>query len=73
MDDIFVRLAKLPCGINEFVTPCLDGYCVYINDKLTERGRMEAYRHAVKHINGNDFEKIDVQEIESCAHDIEGD
>ena len=64
MDDIFVYLAPLPNSIEEYVTPCPDGFTVYINDKLSRPQQINAYRHAVKHIKGNDFEKEDVQEIE---------
>lgn len=50
------------------VTPCLAGYTVYINDKLSPEGRRAAYRHALYHIVNRDFEKSDVNEIEAEAH-----
>ena len=50
------------------VTPCLAGYTIYINDKLSPEGRREAYRHALHHIVNNDFEKTDVNKIEVEAH-----
>ena len=68
MDDVFVYIVDLPDGVNEMVTPCLAGYTVYINDKLSPEGRHEAYRHALYHINNNDFEKEDVNQIELEAH-----
>ena len=46
------------------VTPCDGGYTVYIDDRLDQAGRREAYRHAVRHIARDDFVKGDVQEIE---------
>lgn len=64
MDRIFVYLVKLPKGINEAVLPCLEGYTIYIDSRLTWEGRQEAYDHAMKHIENGDFEKNDVQEIE---------
>ena len=64
MDDVFVYLAPLPNAIDEYVTPCSDGYTIYINEKLSRSQQIEAYNHAVSHIAGNDFEKHDVQEIE---------
>ena len=72
MDDVFVYLREdMPCGVSEMVTPCPDGYTVYINASLDQEHRMRAYEHALSHIKNNDFEKNDVQEIESSAHGLE--
>lgn len=68
MDDIFVYTVKMPPKIKEFVTPCLDGYTVYIDDSLSDEEKREAYNHAMKHIERNDFENTDIQEIEYEAH-----
>ena len=67
-DDIFVYLENLPDGINEMITPCFGGYTVYINQKQTFEGMRASYMHALSHIEHNDFEKEDVQEIETKAH-----
>lgn len=66
--DIYIYTVPMPPSVREFVTPCLDGYTIYIADRLDHAGRMEAYRHAMRHIRNNDFEKHDVQKIESEAH-----
>jgi hypothetical protein len=51
------------------VCPCADGnYTIYINDRLDHEHRQQAYRHALRHIEQNDFEKENVQEIEEEAH-----
>lgn len=68
-DEIYVYLVNLPPGINEAVMPCAGGYTVYINSALTFEGRVNAYKHALWHINNRDFEKFDVQEIECDAHE----
>ena len=68
MDDIFVYIIDLPDQINEMVTPCCDGYTVYINAKLSHQERVRAYQHAVKHIEHGDFDREDVQEIEYQTH-----
>ena len=69
MADVYTYLVPLPSGVREMVTPCADGdYTVYINDGISSDERMAAYDHAMKHINGEDFEKCDVQDIESDAH-----
>lgn len=50
------------------VTPCVDGYTVYLNARLTYTGRVQAYHHAIEHIDRNDWEKANVQEIEKDVH-----
>ena len=50
------------------VTPCLDGYTVYLNARLSYSGRVRAYHHAIRHIERNDFEAENVQKIEEEAH-----
>lgn len=68
MDDIFVYEVELPPHVNEMVVPCIDGYTVYIKVGLTYEARMEAYNHAMEHINRNDWEKDNVDSIEATAH-----
>ncbi len=67
---IFTYIVTLPNRIKECVSPCLDGYTIYINENLSDDARIEAYQHAMKHINNNDFEKSDVQSIEGDAHEV---
>ena len=66
--DVFTYLYDLPPNVDEIVLPCLDGYTVYINSKLSQAGRLEAYNHAVWHIEHDDWEKCSVQFIEVGAH-----
>lgn len=68
MDDIYVYVVHLPYGIKEAVSPCFGGYTVYISEDLSMQGRHRAYQHALKHIRNGDFEKLNVQQIESEAH-----
>lgn len=65
MNDIFVYCIDLPAGINEVVTPCLDGYTIYIADALSPQGKKEALEHALNHIQNDDWNKSNVQEIEN--------
>ena len=67
-DNVYIYMADLPTGINEMVCPCLGGYTIYIDDKLSPSGRLDAYQHAMCHINNHDFEKTDVNQIEIEAH-----
>lgn len=68
MDNIYVYLVDLPVDVSEMVTPCMDGYTVYLNARLSYAGRVRAYHHAIRHIEGNDWRKENVQEIEKDAH-----
>lgn len=70
MDDIFVYFVPFPPTVHEMVTPCADGYTIYIADWLDEEHRIKAYEHALTHIRNNDFEKDNVQEIEMVAHGL---
>ena len=69
MDDVYVYLINMPPHVHEFVTPCCDGYTVYIDKKLSADKRTQAYNHALGHIQHNDFSKILVGEIEVIAHE----
>ena len=54
----------LPKGTNEAVTKNEDGtFSIFISSRLCDAKRLKAYRHALKHIDG-DFDRQDVQSIE---------
>lgn len=67
MDDIYIYTVTLPPGVSEAVTPCTTGFTVYLSDRLDQQGRIEAYEHALRHIQSGDFNKDDVQQIEAAA------
>ena len=71
MDNIYTYFVELPDGIDEAVMPCLDGYTVYLDPRMSHDMQMEAYNHALFHILNDDFNKQDVQQIESDAHNKE--
>ncbi len=59
------------CKGREMVVPNEDGsYTILINSRLTYASQLEAYEHAIRHINNHDFEKSDVQSIEYSAHEL---
>lgn len=63
------QLIDFPVKGREMVVSNDDGsYTILINARLSDAGRMEAYEHAMKHILNDDFNKMDVQKIESKAH-----
>lgn len=67
-ENIYTYIVPLPPGVNEAVMPCADGYTVYIADHLSHAGRLEAYKHALRHIKRGDWKRLDVQQIEVHAH-----
>lgn len=70
MDEIFTYPTDLPPGVHEMVTPCGDGcYTLYINTRDSRERQIEAYRHAIRHIQRQDHEKDDAQTIETEAHE----
>lgn len=69
MNDIFVYLVDLPPKVAEMITPCENGFTVYLNSRLSYQDRVKAYMHALKHVERNDWNKDNVQMIEKEAHD----
>ena len=68
-DDIYVYLVDLPTNVPEMVAPCSGGYTIYLNARLAYTDRVKAYLHALGHVERNDWNKEDVQQIEMEAHD----
>jgi|GEM_PF-1983522 len=67
--DVNVVLLDFPRKGNEMVIPNEDGsFTIMINARLSHKGQLDAYWHAIKHIENEDFEKDDVQSIEAIAH-----
>ena len=56
---------------NEAITENEDNsYTIFINRNLSDAKRLKAIQYALKHIKEKDFEKSDVQEIESKRHAV---
>ena len=75
LNNVYVYLNdEMPAKQAEYVTPCLNGYTVYINAKLNHERQLQAFQHALKHIESGDFDvdrAEDVQAIEAQAHGLE--
>lgn len=67
MDNVYVYYVQLPDGIDEAVLPCIDGYTIYIDSRQSKAEMEQSYKHAISHIINNDFEKFDVEQIETEA------
>jgi len=77
LDDVFVYLNEdMPEGAREMVCPNPDGtYTVLINGSLRKEDQVQAFWHAVRHIDHNDFERVEecgIQAIEAEAHEEGG-
>lgn len=69
MDEIYVYFTELPEGIEEMVTPCYDGYTIYIDRRLSDEKIKGSFIHALYHIANRDFDKENVDTIEKSAHE----
>ncbi len=68
--DIYTRLVDLPTTVYSFARSNPDGsYTIILNARLSQEDRARHYRHELRHIVGDDFEKeIPADEIEAQAH-----
>ncbi len=69
--DVYVYEIDLPMTVHEMVTPDSsdDGYTIYINRRLSDNKKLEAYEHALVHCMSRDFEQDNnVQAIETRTH-----
>ena len=48
-----------------------DSYTIFIDASLSSVEQRNAFKHAMKHIIGNDFDKEDADNIEYNAHNME--
>ena len=48
-----------------------DSYTILLNSRLSHERQQESYKHAMRHILNGDFEKNNVQQIETDAHNME--
>lgn len=70
--DYNVQLITFPTSkVKETVTLNADGsYTIFIDVNLNAERQKESFLHAMKHILGKDFERTNVENIESMAHDL---
>lgn len=68
--DIYPHLMKMPTKVNEMVTENEDGsYSIFIADRLSHQQMLEAYHHALEHIQADDFHSdLPATEIEARTH-----
>ena len=71
--DYHVELIQFPVSnTKEAVTLNEDGsYTIFIEASLDSFAQRRAFEHAIKHITGRDFHRLDVTDVEIRAHDTE--
>lgn len=69
-DGVYSYLVDLEDSkVTEMVRENTDGtYSIFLNTRCSHEQNVESYLHALRHIENNDFEKEDVQDIEREAH-----
>lgn len=69
MEDINVQILDMDTMVPEhLVKNADDSYTIFLNARLSRDSQLKYYCHALRHIMENDFQKANVQEIESSAH-----
>ena len=68
--DYQIRLIQFPSTkVKESVVENEDGsYTIFIEASLSKDKQQEAFKHAMKHILGDDFSKDNVNQVEIAAH-----
>lgn len=66
---IGIHFLDMDVLIHEQVVYNEDGsFTILINSRIGSAAKMKAYQHAIAHIMNHDFEKSDVDKIESLSH-----
>lgn len=65
---INVIYADLPPRVKGFTVLKDDYYTIVLNHNLTKEQNEATYKHELKHIENGDFNKINIQDIETLAH-----
>lgn len=69
LNNINTKLIDMDCLVSEQVVQNKDdSYTIFLNARLSHERQLEAYAHALEHIENNDFDKTDADSIEMDAH-----
>lgn len=72
--DINTRLIDMDVLVGEQVIKNNDdSYTILLNARLSHERQLECYKHALLHINNEDFEKDNADEIECKTHGAKND
>ena len=69
LDDINVQILDMDTKVPEhLVKNNDDSYTIFLNARMSHENQVASYYHALKHIERNDYNMENVQEIEKNAH-----
>lgn len=69
LDDINVQILDMDTKVPEhLVKNNDDSYTIFLNARMSRENQIASYYHALKHIERNDYNMENVQEIEKNAH-----
>lgn len=67
--DINTKIIDMDVLVGEQITANSDGsYTIFLNARLSHERQLEAYTHALSHIQNEDFNKDNADNIEFNAH-----
>mgnify|MGYP004611507093 CR=1 FL=1 len=67
--DINTKIIDMDVLVGEQITANSDGsYTIFLNARLSHERQLEAYAHALSHIQNEDFNKDNANAIEKEAH-----
>lgn len=70
-NEVFIQVIDMDTMVHEQVISNADGsYTILLNSRLSHFDNVSGYYHAMYHINHNDFERSDVNNIELEAHSL---
>lgn len=68
--DINTKIIDMDVLVGEQITANSDGsYTIFLNARLSHERQLEAYAHALRHIQNEDFNKDNADMIELAAHE----
>lgn len=68
MKDVTIRYIDLPGSVKSFVREKDGDYTIVLNSRLSREAQKAACKHEMEHLDNEDFQKADVQQIEKTAH-----
>ena len=69
--EVNTKIIDMDVLVGEQITANSDGsYTIFLNARLSHERQMEAYAHALRHIQNRDFSRDDADAIEKEAHNF---
>lgn len=69
MNNYRVEYYDLPVSVKAFTVKSSDDtFIIFINSRLSYEQQQKSFKHELRHIKNDDFQKQNVDEIECMAH-----